>query len=516
MNDKAHDEKILVLDFGSQYTQLIARRVRELSVYCEILPCTATLDEIKAFRPKGIILSGSPFSVHQRTAPKLAKGFLDIGKPILGICYGMQLLTKTLGGRVSRSKKREYGHAMLDVDDKGDIFRGLKVREKVWMSHGDRIESLPDGFSAIAHTDNSPVAAMKNGDLPIYGLQFHPEVFHTPRGSKILENFVKRISACSASWSMKSFLAREVGEIREKVGRDRVILGISGGVDSTVCAVMIHQAIGAKLTCLFIDNGLLRKDEAKKVLATFRKHLHIKVKFKDASREFLSALKNTADPEKKRKIIGRRFIKVFREEAGKIGGVKFLAQGTLYPDVIESTSFRGPSAIIKSHHNVGGLPKAMKLKLLEPLRELFKDEVRELGRELGISAKLINRQPFPGPGLAIRIIGCITEERLAILRSADHIVVDEIKEAGFYGKVWQSFALLLPLKTVGVMGDERTYENVIAIRAVTSSDGMTADWARLPGQLLAKISGRVINEVKGVNRVVYDISSKPPGTIEWE
>ncbi|MFQ5432500.1 MAG: glutamine-hydrolyzing GMP synthase [Nitrospinota bacterium] len=516
VNDKVHEENIVILDYGSQYTQLIARRVRELGVYCEILPCTVGDDEVGALNPKGIILSGSPFSVHQRKAPKLGGKLITLGLPILGICYGMQLVTKSLGGKVALSKKREYGHAVMTIDDDSDLFAGLSRRENVWMSHGDRIESLPDGFKAIAHTANSPVAAMKNGNRHVYGLQFHPEVVHTKNGRIVLENFVKKICGCSGNWDMKSFLKYEVERIRETVGKDRALLGISGGVDSTVCAAIVHKAIGDRLTCLFIDNGLLRMDEAKKVLEMFKRHLHIKVKFKNASRFFLDALKGVTDPEKKRKIIGRKFIKVFREEAAKIGKVRFLAQGTLYPDVIESTSFKGPSAVIKSHHNVGGLPKVMKLKLLEPLRELFKDEVRRLGAELRLNEKFIKRQPFPGPGLAIRILGSVTPERLNILREADRIVVESIKEAGLYDEIWQSFGVLLPVRTVGVMGDERTYENVVAIRAVTSRDGMTADWARLPDELLARMANKLINEVKGVNRVVYDISSKPPGTIEWE
>lgn len=516
MKETAHEEKILVLDFGSQYTQLIARSVRELGVYCEIMPCTAGFSEVRDFGPMGIILSGSPFSVHQKSAPRLNRGLMELGLPMLGICYGMQLFTKTLGGRVALSKKREYGHAVMTVDDDSDLFAGLSRLENVWMSHGDRIESLPNGFRAIAHTANSPIAAMKNGGRHVYGLQFHPEVVHTQNGRIVLENFVKKICGCSGNWNMKSFLRYEVDRIRETVGKEKVLLGISGGVDSTVCAAIVHRAIGGRLTCLFVDNGLLRMDEAKKVLDLFRKHLHIKVRFKNASSEFLKALKGVTDPEKKRKIIGRKFIKIFREEGERIGGVKFLAQGTLYPDVIESTSFRGPSAVIKSHHNVGGLPKVMRLKLLEPLRELFKDEVRKLGVEMGLSEKFIKRQPFPGPGLAVRILGAVTPERLKILREADHIVVEAIKDAGLYNEIWQSFAVLLPIKTVGVMGDERTYENVVAIRAVTSRDGMTADWVRLPDELLARVANKLINEVKGVNRVVYDISSKPPGTIEWE
>jgi len=516
MQNRGHGEKILILDFGSQYTQLIARRVREIGVYCEIFSCTETIERIKEFAPKGIILSGSPFSVTGRGAPKIPAGLMELDVPVLGICYGMQLLTRHFGGRTGRAKKREYGKADLVIDDSSDIFKGLKKREIVWMSHGDRIESLPAGFESIGHTDNAPVAAMKSSRKPVYGIQFHPEVAHTPCGTKILKNFVRRICGCGESWNMKSFLEWKVEEIRKEAGKEKVILGISGGVDSTVAAAIIHRAVGSRLTCLFIDNGLLRKNEARKVLATFRKHLHIKVKFRDASEEFLKALKNVVDPEKKRKIIGRKFIKIFGEEARKLGKVKFLGQGTLYPDVIESVSFKGPSAVIKSHHNVGGLPKVMKLKLLEPLRELFKDEVRKLGLEMGLSETLIHRMPFPGPGLAIRIIGSISPGRLKILRDADEIAIEEIKNAGLYHEIWQTFAVLLPVKTVGVMGDERTYENVIAIRAVTSRDGMTADWARIPAEVLARMANRIINEVKGVNRVVYDVSSKPPGTIEWE
>jgi GMP synthase (glutamine-hydrolysing) len=509
-------ERILVLDFGSQYTQLIARRMREAGVYCEIYPCDAGLDKIRSFGARGIILSGSPFSVRQKGAPGLPKGFFELGLPVLGVCYGMQIITKVLGGKVARSSKREYGSAFLRISDKGGLFEGLSDVENVWMSHGDRIEVPPPGFVTIATTDNSPVAAMKSADKPVYALQFHPEVVHTPNGKIILSNFAKKICGCSGSWNMKSFLATEAARIRQTVGSDRVILGISGGVDSTVCAAMVHAAIGDRLTCLFIDNGLMRKDEAKKVLENFRKKLHIKVKGRDASSVFLRALKGVKDPERKRKIIGAKFVQVFQDEARKIGGVKFLAQGTLYPDVIESVSFRGPSAVIKSHHNVGGLPKVMKLKLLEPLRELFKDEVRALGAEMGLDDDLIHRQPFPGPGLAIRIIGEVTAKRLAVLREADDIVVGEIKAAGLYRKVWQSFAVLLPVRSVGVMGDERTYEDAVAVRAVTSRDGMTADWARLPDEILARMANRIINEVDGVNRVVYDISSKPPGTIEWE
>ncbi|MBI3795219.1 MAG: glutamine-hydrolyzing GMP synthase [Nitrospinae bacterium] len=509
-------EKILVLDFGSQYTQLITRRVREMGVYSEIFPCTIGLEKIRSFGARGIILSGSPFSVHQKGAPVLPKGFFELGLPVLGICYGMQLITKSLGGTVAKSKDREYGAAQLQITNKAGLFEGLADSENVWMSHGDRIEKLPDGFETVASTGNSPFAAMQNSAKKIYAIQFHPEVAHTPNGAKILANFAKKICGCSGGWTMKSFLQTEVERIRKQVGKDRVILGLSGGVDSTVCAAIVHQAIGDQLTCLLIDNGLLRKNEARQVMENFKEKLHIKVRCKDASAVFLKALKGIKDPEKKRKTIGKKFIDVFQREAKKIGRVKYLAQGTLYPDVIESVSFKGPSAVIKSHHNVGGLPKKMKLGLVEPLRELFKDEVRQLGLEMGLDETLIHRQPFPGPGLAIRIIGDVTPARLNLLREADAIVTAEIKSAGLYREVWQSFAVLLPVKSVGVMGDERTYENAVAVRAVTSRDGMTADWARLPYDVLGKIANRIINAVAGVNRVVYDVSSKPPSTIEWE
>ena len=519
-----HSERILILDFGSQYTQLIARRVREAKVYCEIFPFNAGLDKIRAFRPKGLILSGGPSSVYDAGAPLIDRAHLETGVPVLGICYGMQLITHILGGAVARSQKREYGRAELIIDNVAGLFKGIgteqgtpntELRTVVWMSHGDRIEKMPEGFHAIAHTDNSPTAAMADEKRKFFGVQFHPEVVHTPQGTQILRNFVYTICGCRPSWTMASFVDYSVGEIQRAVGDKKAVCGLSGGVDSSVAAVLVHKAIGKQLTCIFVNNGVLRKDEAEKVQHTF-KDMGLNLKYVDASSQFLNKLKGVDDPEKKRKIIGNTFIEVFEKEAHELGGAGFLVQGTLYPDVIESVSFKGPSAVIKSHHNVGGLPEKMKLKLVEPLRELFKDEVRAIGRELKMPDDIIDRQPFPGPGLAIRILGEVTEARLGILREADAIVIEEIKKAGLYKEIWQSFAVLLPIKTVGVMGDERTYENVIAIRAVTSQDGMTADWAKLPYDLMVTLSNRIINEVKGVNRVVLDISSKPPSTIEWE
>ncbi len=533
-----YSDKILILDYGSQYTQLIARRVRENKVYSEIYPCTAPIEKIKEFKPKGIILSGGPASVYDKGAPLCDKELFELGTPILGICYGMQLMTHMLGGKVARAVKREYGHAELMIDDDSDLFKGIvrkgqgagfpllrsnamgrgkgqEIKTVVWMSHGDRIEKAPRGFISIAHTKNSSISAMK-GRKNLFGLQFHPEVTHTPKGMEIIKNFIFNICKCKPTWTVASFIEHSIREIKKRVGDRKVICALSGGVDSTVTAMLVNKAVDHRLTCVFVNNGLLRKDEAEKVVAILKNKLKLDLIYTDVTHEFLGKLKGVTDPEKKRKIIGEEFIYTFEEEARKIGDVDFLAQGTLYPDVIESVSFKGPSAKIKTHHNVGGLPTHMKFFLLEPLRELFKDEVRMLGKELGLPDDIIWRQPFPGPGLAVRILGEVTEGRLEILRDADAIVEEEIRKAGFYKDVWQSFAVLLPVKTVGVMGDERTYENVIALRAVTSLDGMTADWVRLPFDVLGAISSRIINEVRGVNRVVYDISTKPPSTIEWE
>lgn len=512
-----HSQRILILDFGSQYTQLIARRVREEHVYCEIHPFNRGIDFIREFGAKGIILSGGPSSVYDKGAPSIERELFSLNVPVLGICYGMQLAARLLGGQVERSKKREYGQADITVKEAEGIFHGMgNGRLRVWMSHGDNVEKLPPGFKAIAQSANSSVAAMRSADKRVYGVQFHPEVVHTPQGKKMLANFIFKVCGCAPAWTMESFIDSSVVAIARQVGKGKVVCGISGGVDSSVTALLVHRAIGARLTCVFVDNGVLRKHESKKVVSALKKGLGLNIRAIDASTRFLKRLKGVVDPERKRKLIGNEFIRVFEEEAKKIKGVKFLAQGTLYPDVIESVSFKGPSATIKSHHNVGGLLKKMRLSLVEPLRELFKDEVRALGRTLGMPAELIERHPFPGPGLAIRIIGEVTEKRCGMLREADSIVLEEIKKAGLYKDVWQAFAVLLPVKTVGVMGDERTYENVMALRAVESTDGMTADWVRLPYDVMGRISTRIINEVRGVNRVVYDISSKPPSTIEWE
>ncbi len=513
-----HGDKILVLDFGSQTTQLIARRVREFHVYSEIKPCNISLEEIKAFGAKGIILSGGPASVYDEDAPRVPKELFDLGLPILGICYGMQLMSHLLGGRVEKSEKREYGPADLHILDVSDLFYGLDPsrRYRVWMSHGDRVEELPPGFVSIAESENSPYAAIKHQSKPLFGVQFHPEVAHTEIGREVLENFVFRLAGCKPTWTMRSFIEKTIEEIRAQVGpEERVICALSGGIDSTVTAILVHKAIGDRLIPIFVNNGLLRKNEPESVIELMSS-LGLKLHYVDAAERFLERLKGVTDPEEKRRLIGHTFIEVFEEEAKKVGNVTYLAQGTLYPDVIESVSFRGPSATIKSHHNVGGLPERMKLKLIEPLRELFKDEVREIARELGLPEDIVYRQPFPGPGLAIRILGEVTKERLEILREADAIVLEEMKKSGWYRKVWQSFAVLLPIRTVGVMGDFRTYEYVVAVRCVDSVDAMTADWTRLPYDLLARLSNRIINEVRGVNRVVYDISSKPPATIEWE
>jgi GMP synthase (glutamine-hydrolysing) len=511
---------ILILDFGSQYTQLIARRVREMHVYCEIHPFDLPLEAIKRLAPEGIILSGGPASVYAADAPQPAPAVLELLKtgtpPVLGICYGMNVLNRAFGGEVVRATRKEFGPADIRIT-RFDPLLALGGRStRVWMSHGDQMTSIPEEFDTLAASDNSPYAAFRHRERPIYGLQFHPEVTHSVDGREILRNFVVRVCDAKPTWTMRGFAEAWVPRIREKVGDRRVICALSGGVDSTVVAALIHRAIGERLTCIFVDNGLLRAGEAEEVVTLFRETMELDVRAVDAADRFLRNLRDVEDPERKRRIIGVTFIEVFEEEAKKIPDAAFLAQGTLYPDVIESISVRGPSATIKSHHNVGGLPERMRLELLEPLRELFKDEVRTLGQVLGVPEPIVRRQPFPGPGLAIRIIGPVDGDRLEIVRAADAIVQEEVRRANLYGDLWQAFAVLLPVKTVGVMGDERTYENVIAIRAVHSTDGMTADWARLPDDLLARFSTRIINEVRGVNRVVYDISSKPPATIEWE
>ena len=517
MLDHLHQERVLILDFGSQTTQLIARRVRESHVYCEIHPFNMALEEVRNFKPKGIILSGGPSSVHDVGAPLADPAIFEMQIPVLGICYGMQLMAHQLGGAVEKALRREYGPAAIDIDVPADLFHDIeKTGVRVWMSHGDRILKLPPSFSIMAHSDNSPAAAMGDANRHLYGVQFHPEVAHTPCGKDILENFLFRVCRCRPSWTMKSFVDSAIGAIQQKVGNDQVICALSGGVDSSVVAVLLHRAIGERLHCIFVNNGLLRKGEAETVQRVFRDHFAINLIYIDASAEFLDGLRGVSDPERKRKIIGNLFIEIFEREAARIKDAHYLAQGTLYPDVIESVSFKGPSATIKTHHNVGGLPERMKLELIEPLRELFKDEVRLVGRELGLPERIIMRHPFPGPGLAIRLIGELTSANLEILREADAVIQEEIEASGWYEHVWQSFAVLLPVRSVGVMGDERTYDQVIAVRAVESVDAMTADWARLPYEVLGRISNRIINEVKGVNRVVYDISSKPPSTIEWE
>ncbi len=514
-----HSEFILVLDFGAQYTQLIARKVRELGVYSEIHPFSIPIEKIKSLRPTGIILSGGPSSVYDQGAPKPSPKVFELGIPVLGICYGLQLIADQLGGKVDPSARREFGKADLSIDNGDDLFQGLDGSTTVWMSHGDALSQIPAGFEPIAHTENAPICAIRNPARRIFGVQFHPEVAHTPDGKKILSNFLFKICGARGGWTSAHFIEETIRDIRKKVGTSRVLCALSGGVDSSVAAVMLHEAVGDQLHCIHINNGLMRKGESEKVVETFRKTFHINLTYVDATETFLTKLKGVHDPEQKRRIIGNTFIEVFETESAKISGgngFEFLAQGTLYPDVIESASFKGPSVTIKTHHNVGGLPEKMNFKLIEPFRELFKDEVREVGRKLGLPEPLIERHPFPGPGLAVRVLGDLTREKLDLLREADDIFIDEIRNAGLYNEIWQAFVVLLPVRSVGVMGDGRTYEYTVALRAVTSVDGMTADWARIPPDVLATVSNRIINELRGINRVVYDISSKPPATIEWE
>jgi len=517
MSGDIYQEKILILDFGSQYTQLIARRIRELRVYSEIVPYHLSPEKIAQLNPRGLILSGGPASVYQREAPFCEEGIFRLGIPVLGICYGMQLMAHLLGGRVVSSPVREYGRTRLFILDRRDLFQGIEEGMlTVWMSHGDQVLEPPADFHPLARTEDCPHAAIGSRDGRLFGVQFHPEVIHTEKGTQILENFLFRICRCQPRWDMHSFIDYSIQRLRAQVGNEEVLCALSGGVDSAVVAKLLYEAIGERVHCIFIDNGLLRSSEAREVRGVLGQVFKDTLIFRDESKRFLEKLRGVTDPERKRKIIGQEFITIFEEEANRLGTIKYLAQGTLYPDVIESVSPRGPSATIKSHHNVGGLPERLGLRLLEPLRELFKDEVRRLGQELGLPPEILERHPFPGPGLAVRVIGEVDPYRLEILRQADAIFLEELRKARLYDQVWQAFAVLLPIKSVGVMGDERTYEHVIALRAVTSLDGMTADWARLPHDFLERVSSRIINKVRGVNRVVYDISSKPPSTIEWE